>query len=134
MPDFFKVFFFIEVYLIYNVVLVSGVQPSEIYICMHIYVCIYIYDIYRCQVLFHQTLLGDIEYSSLYYRVGLCRSSIFIQSVHVCMCVLSPHSCPALCDPMTAPHQAPLSMGFSRQEYWSEFPCPPPGALPDPGI
>ena len=29
--------------------------------------------------------------------------------------------------------QAPLSIGFSRQ-YWSEFPCPPPGSLPDPGI
>ena len=25
-------------------------------------------------------------------------------------------------------------MGFSRQEYWSGLPCPPPGALPDPGI
>ena len=31
-------------------------------------------------------------------------------------------------------HQAPLSMEFSRQEYWSELPCPPPGDLPDPGI
>ena len=30
--------------------------------------------------------------------------------------------------------QAPLSMGFSRQEYWSGLPCPPPRALPDPGI
>ena len=30
--------------------------------------------------------------------------------------------------------QAPLSMGFSRQEYWSGLPCPPPGDLPDPGI
>ena len=30
--------------------------------------------------------------------------------------------------------QAPLSMGFSRQEYWSVLPCPPPGDLPDPGI
>ena len=30
--------------------------------------------------------------------------------------------------------QAPLSMGFSRQEYWSGFPCPPPGDLPDPGV
>ena len=30
--------------------------------------------------------------------------------------------------------QAPLSMGFSRQEYWSGLPCPPPGILPDPGI
>ena len=30
--------------------------------------------------------------------------------------------------------QVPLSMGFSRQEYWSGLPCPPPGDLPDPGI
>ena len=32
--------------------------------------------------------------------------------------------------PWPIAHQAPLSMGFSRQEYWSELPCPP-GALPD---
>ena len=31
-------------------------------------------------------------------------------------------------------HQAPLSMGFSRQEHWSGLPCCPPGDLPDPGI
>ena len=31
-------------------------------------------------------------------------------------------------------HQAPLSMGFSRQEVWSGLLCPPPGDLPDPGI
>ena len=30
--------------------------------------------------------------------------------------------------------QAPLSMGFSRQECWSKLPCPPPGDLPNPGI
>ena len=30
-------------------------------------------------------------------------------------------------------HQAPLSIGFSRQKYWSGLPCPPPGDLPDPG-
>ena len=30
--------------------------------------------------------------------------------------------------------QTPLSMGFSRQEYWSGLPCSPPGDLPDPGI
>ena len=40
-------------------------------------------------------------------------------------------------DPMdlwTAAHQAPLSVGFSRQEYWSALPCPSPGNLPEPGI
>ena len=36
--------------------------------------------------------------------------------------------------PWTVAHQAPMSMGFSRQEYWSGSPFPPPGDLPDPGI
>ena len=35
---------------------------------------------------------------------------------------------------MTEVCQAPLSMGFSRQEYWSEVPFSPPGAILDPGI
>ena len=34
----------------------------------------------------------------------------------------------------TVAHQAALSMGFSRQEYWSRLPFPSPGVLPDPGI
>ena len=36
--------------------------------------------------------------------------------------------------PWTAARQAPLSVGFSRQEYWSGLPFPPPGNLPNPGI
>ena len=36
--------------------------------------------------------------------------------------------------PWTVAHQVPLSMGFSRKEYWSGLPCPPPGDLPHPGI
>ena len=36
--------------------------------------------------------------------------------------------------PLTVARQAPLSMGFSRREYWSGLPCPPPGYLPHPGI
>ena len=36
--------------------------------------------------------------------------------------------------PWTVAHQAPLSMGFSRQEYWSRLPCPSPGNLLNPGI
>ena len=43
-------------------------------------------------------------------------------------------SCPTLCDLWTVAHQAPPSMGFSRQEYWSGLPFPSPGDLPDPGI
>ena len=36
--------------------------------------------------------------------------------------------------PWTVAHQALLSMGFSRQDYWSGLPMPSPGDLPDPGI
>ena len=50
-----------------------------------------------------------------------------------CACVLSRFwrvwLCATLC---TVAHQAPLSMGFSRQEYWSGLPCPSPRDLPDP--
>ena len=43
-------------------------------------------------------------------------------------------SCPALCNPWTVAYQAPLSMGFFRQEYWSGLPFPSPEDLPDLGI
>ena len=45
-----------------------------------------------------------------------------------------PQSCLTFATPWTAAHQAPLSMGFSRQEYRSGWPLPSPGILPDPGI
>ena len=53
---------------------------------------------------------------------------------HSCMCVQSLQSCPTLCSPRAVARQAPLSMGFSRQEYWRALPCPPPGDLPHPGF
>ena len=54
-------------------------------------------------------------------------------TVHTCM--LSCFSRVRLsATPWTVARQAPLSLGCSRQEYWSGLPCPPPGDLPDPGI
>ena len=57
----------------------------------------------------------------------------------MCVCV-----CVCVCEllnriwlfatPWTVAHQAPLSMEFSRQEYWSGVPCPPPGNLPTQGL
>ena len=50
-------------------------------------------------------------------------------------CVLkSLQPCSALCNPRTVAHQASLSMGFTRQKYWSGLQCLPPWDLPDPGI
>ena len=48
------------------------------------------------------------------------------------MC-LAAQSCPTLCDPWTVARQAPLPMGFSRQEYRSGLPCPPLRDLHNPG-
>ena len=54
---------------------------------------------------------------------------------HVHACVLRRFSRVQLFATLrTAACQASLSMGLSRQEYWSGLPCPPPGNLPDPGI
>ena len=61
------------------------------------------------------------------------RTSIRVWSA--CMHARSLQSCPTPCETVwTAACQAPLSMGFSRQEYWSGLPCPLPRDLPDPGI
>ena len=50
------------------------------------------------------------------------------------MCVLAAQSSPSLWDPWTVACQAPLSVGFSRHEYWSGLLSPPPEDLPNPGI
>ena len=57
----------------------------------------------------------------------------------VCVCArahacLVAQPCPTLYGPTDCTPQAPLSMGFSRQEYWSRLPFPSPGDLSDPGI
>ena len=56
-----------------------------------------------------------------------------LQIVITCVCVCA-ESCPMLSNPMACTPQAPLSIGFSRQEYWSGLPFPSPGDLPYPGI
>ena len=64
------------------------------------------------------------------------------QSYEECTCLLmllelllSRFSCVGLCaTPQMEAHQAPPSLGFSRQEYWSGLPFPSPGDLPHPGI
>ena len=51
-----------------------------------------------------------------------------------CVCACCSAVSDSLQFPWTVYHQAPLSMGVSRQEYWSGLPFPPPGDLPDPMI
>ena len=54
--------------------------------------------------------------------------------VYACVCVKLLSRVRLFATPWTVAHQAPLSMGFSRQEYWSRLPFPSPGDLPNLGI
>ena len=57
---------------------------------------------------------------------------VCVCGVHVHICMLS--QVQLFVTPWTIVRQAPLSMGFPRQEYWKGLPFPPPGELPNPGI
>ena len=66
--------------------------------------------------------------------IMIISSCMFVAANGIGMKVLVTQSCPTLCDPWTVACQAPQSMEFSRQEYWSELPFPSPEDLPNPGI
>ena len=70
--------------------------------------------------------------------VLLCKYVCVCIYAYVCIYVygggLVTKLCPTLAISWTVACQAPLSVGFSRQEYWSGLPFPSPGDLPDPGI
>ena len=84
--------------------------PSSLYVCFSV----------SSHLLEFQSDLGS---TSIQYDPILC----------VCVCELL--SRVQLCNRIgTVAPQAPVSMGFSRQEYWSGLPCPPPGDLSNPGM
>ena len=57
-----------------------------------------------------------------------------MKHIHVVLCLVASVVSDSLWPPWTVAHQGPLSMGFSRQEYWSGLLCLPPEDLPNPGI
>ena len=91
--------------------------------------CFYIFPKNSINILYH------------FSPMGTKRKSYVINNVYIPLCVsLSlvtnwkwkkesevAQSCPTLCNPMDSSHQDPLSMWFSRQEYWSGVPFPSPG-------
>ena len=87
----------------------------------------------------HTVILCQGQLIPLRWRQGLMKRPLlgkvgpFLWNEHVRML-----SCPVVSDsfatPRTVPHQALLSMGFPRQEYWSGLSFPSPGDLPNPGI
>ena len=64
-----------------------------------------------------------------------CKNISSFLDICVCVCVcVCVSRVPLFMTPWIVAHQAPLSMEFSRQEYWSRLPFPSPGDLPNPGI
>ena len=57
-----------------------------------------------------------------------------VNQMCVCCVCLVVQACPTLCDPVDVAHQAPLSMGLPRQEYWSGLPFPSLGIFPTQGL
>ena len=69
-----------------------------------------------------------------YYNICLCEVCCIYVTYNACCMPNHLSHVQLFVTLWTVACQAPLSMGFSRQEYWSGLPCPSPGDLPDPGI
>ena len=80
-------------------------------------------------------LSSEVGAMSLFLFPGIRRGlrNLF-EAVCVCVCVFSRSVVSIFATLWTVAHQAPLSLRFPRQEYWSGLPFPSPGDLPDPGI
>ena len=71
--------------------------------------------------------VGSLTFSSLTFilwEMGIAVPAL--QMERFAAAAKSLHSCPTLCDPIDGNHQAPPSLGFSRQEHWSGLPFPSP--------
>ena len=117
--------------------LAEWIQKQDPYICCLQETHLKTRDTYRLKVkgwkkIFHT----NRDYIFIFKSYG-CFSISYIdrhwQFLNVCVLSCFSHAqCFATLG--TVAHQGLLSMGFSRQEYWSGLPCPPPGDLPHPGI
>ena len=73
-----------------------------------------------------------MEWYSCLYLYYLCFTSLYMILLHIFSICVHVHAeslqlCPTDCDPMDCCSPGSVSMGFSRQEYWSGLACPPPG-------
>ena len=81
----------------------------------------------------HSASLSTLGFSFFFICESAFHSNRCIVASCVCVCTQS-LSCVYFATTRTVAHQAPMSMGLFRQEYWSGLPFLPPGDLPDPGI
>ena len=93
-------------------------------------------DIWLAGIFSHSTSFLFVFFDGFLCRAEASKSDIASLGYFALVArMLDCSSCVQLCvTPWTVALQTPLSIGFSRQEYWSGLPCPPPEDLPDPGI
>ena len=111
-------------------------QVSSTFCSRYLYRSVYLY------ILIYRYISKGSYMHIIRYKIHL-KMCVYIYSLNfngcfaffTLTCVLSRFSRVQLfATPWTVALQAPLSMAFSRQEYWSGLPCPPPRDLPDPGM
>ena len=96
--------------------IIHGVTKIRTQLSDFLYIYIYTTSSFICQWTIE--LLPCLGYCKWYWCTGV---------YYVMLCYAkSLQSCPTLCDPIDGSHQAPPSLGFSRQEHWSGLPFPPP--------
>ena len=141
----------------YCLFFISSEQNNEFYFLLVIFCLIHL-SLWRKSVelcrkvvcgdrfwFFDVNLLGIFIFSKWDFFIFLTSSCLFntdqfpvlglVSLLYMlCVCALSLSIVWLFMTLWTVAHQASLSMGFSRQEYWSGFPCPPPGDLSDLGI
>ena len=105
---------------------------------MIIFCCVYIHIMLICSSVdgqfccFHLLVIETNAPLSTGLQISLW--DLDLNSFGCACCAKLLPLCLTLYDPMDCSPPATLSMGFSRWEYWSALPCPPPGDLPNPGI
>ena len=105
----------------------------HIYINSHLFSWINLLKEKKCTTfqIIHHSVLKNVKISKLQRQMKLdhpCKLFTLTYAYSVAQL------CSDSCDPWTVAHQAPLSVGFFRQEYWSGLPFPPSGDLPNLGI
>ena len=103
--------------------------------CLLYVVCDFVFVLtYKDRIVHSWMIRPDFYVWSLFIKATRSKLQEIIWGWVKVMCVLSLFSCVQLFAILwTVARQAPLSMGFSRQECWSGLPCPSPGDLPGPG-
>ena len=111
----------------------GDVNTLAVYVCFVFWSC---YTAYRILAPQPGTEPRSLQWQSRVLTAGPPGNVLCVWIwVYVCICVLSRFSRVWLFESLwTVAHQAPLSMGFSSQEYWSGLLCPSLGDLPNPGI